>query len=328
MNLHVPEIRVLYTVCALVLASTALAGCDELSAEELQDPALLLGDEELWDEGPPPGDEAIEPDDDDDLFDQDPDDLELAAGPGGELGGFEELTANGYVAAPYFQLPFPCGQVWAGQTRTNHSPLRAVDFNRANDFGDKVVAAANGTVTRVENTGNTSYGRWIEIKHGNSGYRTRYAHLSSQSVVVGQSVNKGQKIGKVGNSGGSSGAHLHYELILNGTAVKPTFAGKTALFYGTKNYTSYNKCSSNNGSSGTVNTSGPSLNVRSSPSTGASIVGSVSNGQQVSITCQKKGSTVTGTYGTTNLWDFIGTGYVSDAYIYTGSDSQVAPTCN
>lgn len=74
--------------------------------------------------------------------------------------------------------------------------------------------------------------------------------------------------------------------------------------------------------------SGPSLNVRASPTTGSAIVGSVSNGQQVSISCQKKGSTVTGTYGTTNLWDFIGTGYVSDAYIYTVSDNQVAPTCN
>jgi hypothetical protein len=47
----------------------------------------------------------------------------------------------------------------------------------------------------------------------------------------------------------------------------------------------------------------------------------------VTITCQKHGSSVNGTYGTTTLWDFIGTGYVSDAYVSTGSDGQIAPTC-
>ena len=48
----------------------------------------------------------------------------------------------------------------------------------------------------------------------------------------------------------------------------------------------------------------------------------------MTISCQKNGSSVTGTYGTTMLWDFIGNGYVSDAYVNTGSDGQVAPTCN
>jgi hypothetical protein len=67
---------------------------------------------------------------------------------------------------PGFQMPFPCGQTWAGQTRTNRSPMSSIDFNRADDYGDKVVASAAGTVSRVANTGSTSYGRWIEIKHG------------------------------------------------------------------------------------------------------------------------------------------------------------------
>ena len=63
--------------------------------------------------------------------------------------------------------------------------MKSIDFNRSDDIGDKVVAAAGGTVSRVENEGNTSYGRWVEINHG-SGYRTRYAHLSTQSVSVGR----------------------------------------------------------------------------------------------------------------------------------------------
>ncbi|MBK8258460.1 MAG: peptidoglycan DD-metalloendopeptidase family protein [Polyangiaceae bacterium] len=257
----------------------------------------------MWDEGPPDGS-------------------------GEEVGS----TTSGVGNMPNFQLPFPCDQVWAGQTRTNHSPIRSVDFNRSGDEGDKVVAAAAGKVTRVANEGNTSYGRWIEIDHGN-GYRTRYAHLSEQSVSVGEQVSQGQKIGLVGNTGGSSGAHLHYEQRLNGVAIKPVFNGQTAYFYGTKNYTSKNKCSSGGGggqtagATGTVNTSGPDLTIRAEPSTSADAVGSVPDGSKVTITCQIKGSSVTGTYGTSSLWDYIGNGYIADAYVATGSDGQVAPTC-
>ena len=58
-----------------------------------------------------------------------------------------------------------------------------------------------------------------------------------------------------------------------------------------------------------------------------SIVGSVADGSYVTITCQKRGPSVKGTYGTSTLWDKIGGGYVTDAYVSTGSDGQVAPTC-
>ena len=226
-----------------------------------------------------------------------------------------------------FQLPFPCGQTWLGQTRTNHSPQLSVDFNRTNDLGDTVVAAAGGTVTRVANEGNTSYGRWIEIDHG-GGYRTRYAHLSTQTVSVGQVVARGKKIGTVGSTGGSSGPHLHYEQRLNGVAQKPVFNGQTALFYGEKSYTSHNSCGGGNDDVlGTIETSGANLKVRKSPSTSAEQVGVVADGAVVTITCQKIGTKVTGAFGTSKLWDFIGTGYVADAYVSTGSDGQVAPTC-
>lgn len=288
-------------LATVVLAALALpCGCVEDEDEHLDDPAALLGDDELWDEGPPPGEQAA---------------------PEGDL-----QVDRAPAAAPAFQLPFPCGQVWAGQTRQNHSPVNAIDFNRVDDLGDPVVAAAAGKVSRVENLGDVSYGRWVEIDHGN-GYRTRYAHLASQSVSLGQSVGRGQKLGTVGSTGGSSGPHLHYEVRLNGSAIKPVFNGATALFFGTKNYTS-NNCGGGGGVTGTVNTSGAPLTVRSGPSTGATAVGSVPDGAKVTITCQKHGSSVTGTYGTTTLWDFIGTGYVSDAYVNTGSDGQVAPTCN
>ncbi|MCE6997603.1 M23 family metallopeptidase [Saccharothrix sp. S26] len=149
------------------------------------------------------------------------------------------LTQGEAVAAPAFQLPFPCGQVWEGQTRTSHSPANAVDLNRADDLGDAVVASAGGTVTRVENTGSTSYGRWIEIGHG-GGWRTRYAHLSVQRVSVGQAVTRGQRIGDVGSTGGSTGPHLHFEQRLDGVAQKIVFNGSQILYWGSRSYTSRN----------------------------------------------------------------------------------------
>ncbi|MFJ6674086.1 peptidoglycan DD-metalloendopeptidase family protein [Actinosynnema sp. NPDC091369] len=236
------------------------------------------------------------------------------------------LTQGEAAAAPNFQMPFPCNQVWEGQTRTNHSPANSVDFNRANDDGDPVVASAAGTVSRVANEGSTSYGRWVEIDHG-SGWRTRYAHLSAQSVSVGQSVRIGQKIGNVGTTGGSTGPHLHYEQRLNGVDQKITFNGTQIYYWGTRSYTSRNSCSTT-GVTGTVGTdSGASVTVRSGPGTQYAAVGSVANGATVTISCQAKGETITGKYGTTNLWDKIGAGYISDAYVYTGSDGQVAPSC-
>lgn len=244
----------------------------------------------------------------------------------------EDTNEDAEALSVSFQLPFPCDQVWSGQTRTNHSPQLSIDFNRTNDFGDKVVAAAAGKVTRVENEGNTSYGRWVEIDHGD-GYRTRYAHLSVQSVSVGQNVAQGQKIGEVGNTGGSTGSHLHYEQRRNGTPQKPVFNGATSLFFGTKNYTSKNSCggggggNGGNAAQGTVNTSGPALTIRDKPSVNGAAVGTVADGAHVTISCQVHGSSVSGTYGTSTLWDFVGDGYIADAYVATGSDGQVAPTC-
>jgi len=79
---------------------------------------------------------------------------------------------------------------------------------------------------------------------------------------------------------------------------------------------------------GTIRTTGATLNVRSGPGTGYSAVSSIKKGTRVDISCQTYGSTVTGTYGTSNVWDKIGSGrYVSDAYVYTGRDGFVAPKC-
>jgi uncharacterized protein YraI len=74
---------------------------------------------------------------------------------------------------------------------------------------------------------------------------------------------------------------------------------------------------------------GVRLNVRSGPGTNYRLVKILPYGASVPINCQKAGETITGPYGTTNLWDNIANGqFVSDAYVYTGSDGYIAPRCS
>lgn len=239
------------------------------------------------------------------------------------------LPAAPAAAAPAFKVPFPCGQTWSGQTRTAHSPANAVDFNRTDDLGDRVVASAGGRVATVRNLGGTSYGRYVVIDHG-GGYTTLYAHLRDWTVSVGQSVARGATIGHVGSTGGSTGPHLHYEQRSGGSAIRVRFNGTLALYWGTRSYTSDNGCGTGGGATGTVDTAGADLTVRSGPGTGYAAVGSVSDGQRVTIACQTSGTSVSGTYGTSSIWDRIGSGrYIADAYVYTGSDGYVPglPRC-
>lgn len=84
--------------------------------------------------------------------------------------------------------------------------------------GIPIVATGNGVV--VLDNMKSGYGIQVLIDHG-FGYKTRYAHLSKTSVVAGQEVKRGQKIGELGNTGLSTGPHLHYEVIHRGKAVNP-----------------------------------------------------------------------------------------------------------
>ncbi|OLR91875.1 M23 family metallopeptidase [Actinokineospora bangkokensis] len=158
--------------------------------------------------------------------------------------GLVVAGATEAVAAPNFQVPFACNTVVTAATFSGHSPANAVDFQRSDITGMPVLASAGGTVSRVANEGDVSYGRWIEINHG-GGYTTRYAHLSAQQVSVGQSVSLGQQIGKAGATGGVTGPHLHYEQRLNGTVLKAVLDGRAVPYYGHTSFTSHNKCGGN-----------------------------------------------------------------------------------
>lgn len=86
------------------------------------------------------------------------------------------------------------------------------------NYGAKIIAPAEGVVTVTETMG--GYGKAIIINHGN-GISTRYGHLSGFAVTAGQHVNRGDLIGYVGESGRSTGPHLHYEVRINDTPVNP-----------------------------------------------------------------------------------------------------------
>ena len=80
------------------------------------------------------------------------------------------------------------------------------------------MATADGTVSFVGRNGD--FGLTIEIKHG-GGIETAFCHLKSASVQPGQEVQRGERIGRVGSSGRSTGSHLHYEVRVDGHPVNP-----------------------------------------------------------------------------------------------------------
>ena len=84
--------------------------------------------------------------------------------------------------------------------------------------GTPVIASASGTV--VKSGFEALLGNVVVLDHG-SGYRSVYAHMSERAVEEGAFVAKGESLGKVGNSGRTTGPHLHYEVRVNGLPVNP-----------------------------------------------------------------------------------------------------------
>ncbi len=93
---------------------------------------------------------------------------------------------------------------------------KAIDF--AGDVGAPIFAAKGGKVTFAGWDGN--YGYAVVIDHGN-GFKTRYAHASALCVKTGATVTQGQQVAKLGNTGRSTGPHLHFEILKNGTQINP-----------------------------------------------------------------------------------------------------------
>lgn len=139
-------------------------------------------------------------------------------GYGGGAGGDEEGVSYdpeatyGQLALPVrgFRISSEFGPRWGGQHR-------GIDMALAQ--GSPIYAAEGGKVYFSGWGG--SYGNIVKIDHGN-GMQTYYAHCSQLLVSRGQEVSRGEKIALVGSTGNSTGPHLHFEVIINGSLVDPS----------------------------------------------------------------------------------------------------------
>ena len=118
-----------------------------------------------------------------------------------------DRPATGHITSAYGYRTHPITGVYKLHTGTDYS------------YGDgNAYAAKAGTVT------STAWVEWagplVVIDHG-GGVQTRYAHLSSAVVNVGEKVSAGEKVGNIGSTGYSTGAHLHFEVLVNGEFVNP-----------------------------------------------------------------------------------------------------------
>ena len=118
--------------------------------------------------------------------------------------------------------PVKYGKITSKFGNRNHPVLKSVKFHRGVDIavsiGTPVYSGIKGRVTFAGRKGN--YGNLVEIE-GNDGIKVRYAHLNSIDVVTGQKVSDGEKLAETGNTGMSTGPHLHYEIIIDENPVNP-----------------------------------------------------------------------------------------------------------
>ncbi|NQS92098.1 MAG: LysM peptidoglycan-binding domain-containing M23 family metallopeptidase [Chloroflexi bacterium] len=142
----------------------------------------------------------------------------------GAAGVSSGIYGDGACSGPFEGLYGGAGFIWptAGHTLSGNdywSGHLAIDIGLV--IGEPVFASDSGVVV-FAGWATGGYGNVVVVDHG-TGYQTLYAHLSGVTSGCGQSVVQGQTIGLGGNSGNSSGAHLHFEVRLQGGFVNPWF---------------------------------------------------------------------------------------------------------
>ncbi len=149
---------------------------------------------------------------------------------GAMTGELEELASalNRMELLERSLLAIPSGQPTTAPMQTSSYGYRRDPFNGhaafhagidfPGRFGQPINAAAGGKISFVGQR--QGYGNVVEVEHGN-GLMTRYAHLSGFASRVGQTVARGDTIGRMGSTGRSTGTHLHFEVRLNGQAINP-----------------------------------------------------------------------------------------------------------
>jgi len=247
---------------------------------------------------------------------------------------------------PELRLPYAKGQSWimsggphgwSGSDR----PYSSLDLYG----GDQRVLAAGDGIAYTMCSNNRG---WIRIYHDN-GYATDYYHLWNNIISEGHPIQEGNFLGYTGTDvscgGYASGRHVHFSILQGNTRIP--LQGKElggwvffeaspyngyAMHGSTVRYTGYSLY--NYGkllvNQGIVDANGGrTVNLRAGPGTNYSILGSLSDGEVVTVSCTANGTTFTGRKGSTNKWNQLTNGYwMSDAYLYTGTNDVIAPTCN
>lgn len=142
------------------------------------------------------------------------------------LGDSEEFISDDYstMRRSLLKTPVPVTKISSSFGMRKHPILGFSKMHKGVDFsapvGTPVYAAGNGTVVEVGWKG--AYGRYVRIKH-NGELSTAYAHLNSfiGGLTKGSKIKQGQVIAYVGATGSATGAHLHYEVLVNGKHINP-----------------------------------------------------------------------------------------------------------
>lgn len=133
-----------------------------------------------------------------------------------------KIVERGTKIPPTYIKPISGGRLSSGFGRRNRPTKGASTYHKGVDWatptGTAVHASCGGTVARAG--WGSGYGYVVYINHPD-GRQTRYGHLSKVLVTAGQTVSQGQKIALSGNTGVSTGPHLHFEILINGTQVNP-----------------------------------------------------------------------------------------------------------
>ena len=133
-----------------------------------------------------------------------------------------KIVERGTKIPPTYIKPIAGGRLSSGFGRRNRPTRGASSYHKGIDWatptGTAVNASCGGTVARAG--WGSGYGYVVYINHPD-GRQTRYGHLSKVLVSAGQTVTQGQKIALSGNTGVSTGPHLHFEILINGTQVNP-----------------------------------------------------------------------------------------------------------
>ncbi len=128
----------------------------------------------------------------------------------------KKVTAGGYDSVDKSGIIVPI----SGRGISQYYGRGHTGIDYMANVGTPVMAAASGRVVITSGGWSGGYGNQVVIDHG-GGRATRYAHLSSFNISAGDTVSKGQIIGYSGNTGRSTGPHLHFELIIGGRPVSP-----------------------------------------------------------------------------------------------------------